>query len=98
MEMMNRNTNVAGNSSPPNTSTVAGHPISQPSSSNGTTLGTPTASLTQDAMLQPIENIVSKKLGELGAYASIPSHNYVKPYSAWHDDNPFPIGYHQPKF
>jgi hypothetical protein len=49
-------------------------------------------------MLQAIENIVSKKLGELGAYKSIPSHNYIKPYPAWHDDVPFPMGYHQPKF
>jgi hypothetical protein len=77
---------------------MADHPISQPSLSNRTTSGAPAASLTEDAILQAIENIVSKKLGELGAYKSIPSHNYIKPYPAWHDDVPFPMGYHQPKF
>jgi hypothetical protein len=99
MEMINnRNANAAGTLSPQNTSNMTNNPLFQSSPNDGTTTGATSVTMTYDAMLQAIANIISKKLEELGAYAKTTSHNYVKPYSVWHDDVPFPMGYHQPKF
>jgi hypothetical protein len=74
-------------------SDAAGRTSPQPTSGPGESSNT----ITPDMLQRTIENILNTKFGGLGAYAS-PSSNYVKPYPAWHDDIPFPVGYHQPKF